>query len=102
MENKMKALLPVILLGAVLGGCVTDQKQIPVEYRTKYEAVIPPDSLYQCPKHPTPPSSKKLTDRKVAEYLVKLDNGYKICSKSISAIRAFATEAKLTVESQSQ
>lgn len=96
---KMKPILLAlaVMAGFSVGGCVLDQSQVPPEY-TRYIAVIPPNSLYQCPAKPAAPDADTLTDTQVAEYLVKLDNGYSICSRSLKAIKAFADGAALSVQ----
>ncbi len=80
--------------GLGLAGC--NENQV-IEYQTQYRAIVPPDVLYQCPGKPAKPTAP-VTDKKVAEFIVKLDNAHSVCSKSLDAIRAFAEQAKLTVE----
>lgn len=84
-----------------LGACQTDQATIQ-EYKTEYRAIVPPESLYQCPGKPPGPKAPggHITDSQVAEYIVKLDRAHSICSKSLQAIKAFAAQAQLTVERQ--
>jgi hypothetical protein len=85
----------VALLGmTVLGGCTTDEIQAT---RTQYEAIVPPDTLYECPAKPARPT-EPVTDKKVAEFIVKLDRAHSICSHSLQAIKAFAAQAQLSVE----
>lgn len=93
----MKAILLAGLVALALAGCTTDQVQQVQAIRTQYQAIIPPDSLYQCPGKPARPTGQ-LTDRKVAEFIVRLDNAHSVCSHSLEAIRTFATQAKLSIE----
>lgn len=92
----MKFAIPLILVGFLLTGCQTTD--IPPEYRTQYVAIVPPDSLYQCPKKPAAPNPDTMTNKQAMEYLVRLDNGYNICSRSLRAIKAFADQANLSVQ----
>lgn len=98
----MKKLLTAIALGMglVLAGC--DQAAIQ-EYKTQYQAIVPPDTFYECPGKPPRPTAPggKIMDRQVAEYIVRLDRAHSICSRSLQAIKAFAEQAKLTVEQTS-
>lgn len=93
------ALIAVAAASLLLAGCQTDQAAIQ-EYKTEYRAIVPPESLYQCPAKPPGPKAPggHITDSQVAEYIVKLDRAHSICSKSLEAIRAFARQAQLTVE----
>jgi|SRR6185369_14116568 len=93
----MKPLILAGLVALALAGCTADQEAQVQAIRTQYQAIVPPESLYQCPSKPARPSGP-LTDRKVAEFIVKLDNAHSICSHSLEAIKAFATQAKLSVE----
>jgi hypothetical protein len=84
-----------------LVGCNEDAAQI-AQIRTQYVAIVPPDTLYECPKKPARPAAGAdgtIKDSQVAEFLVKLDAAHSICSRNLKAIRAFATQAKLKVES---
>lgn len=98
----MKFLSALAIIGTIfLAGCVTDEPTIQ-QYKTEYKAIVPPDTLYQCPGKPPKPTAPggKIMDSQVAEYIVKLDRAHSICSKSLEAIRAFAQQAKLQVERQ--
>ena len=84
-----------------LVGCTTDEQAQLDQVKTQYVAIVPPDSLYECPKKPArpkPDADGKIKDSQVAEFLVRLDSAHSICSKSLKAIKAFAAEAKLRVE----
>jgi hypothetical protein len=90
------------LLGLfALTGCNEDAATID-QIRTQYVAIVPPNTLYECPKkpaRPVPDADGKIKDSQVAEFIVKLDSAHSICSKSLKAIKAFADQAKLRVES---
>ncbi len=85
----------LIAMALALSGC--NQAAI-TQYRTQYQAVIPPDTLYECPATPAKPRISTLKDSQIAEYMVRLDRAHKICSRSITALKAFADQAKLTIE----
>jgi len=98
----MKKLLSVLVLlgiGIFVTGC--NEQQV-AEFKTQYRAIVPPDTFYECPGKPPRPVAPegKIRDSQVAEYIVRLDRAHSICSRSLQAIRAFANQAKLTVEQQ--
>lgn len=97
-ERKMMRLAVFAVVGLILAGCQTTQEE--QAQLTRLVAVIPPNTLYQCPPKPKKPDIKHLRDSQVAEYIVKLDEAHSICSRSLQAIRRFAQETKTTVESQ--
>lgn len=90
-----------VLGSLALAGCVEDDNQIE-QIRTQYVAIVPPDTLYECPKRPDKPpvdAQGHMKDSQVAVYLVKINEAHRVCSKSLHAIKAFADQAKLKVES---
>jgi hypothetical protein len=99
----MKKFAIILALGAsmFLAGCQHDEIQM---YKTQYQAIVPPDTFYECPKRPPRPTAPegKIRDSQVAEYIVRLNQAHAVCSRSLEAIREFARQAKLTVETNSQ
>jgi hypothetical protein len=99
----MKKLITVVALGAglLLAGCQEHEIQM---YKTQYQAIVPPDTFYECPKRPPRPTAPegKIRDSQVAEYIVRLNAAHAVCSRSLQAIKAFAEQAKLQVEMNSQ
>lgn len=72
-----------------LAGCGTTRttitKEVPV-------VIKPPETLYECPiidKYPT-----NVTNKRLAETIVKLDKNNKICHKNINSIRKYVEEAE--------
>lgn len=83
----MKFLAIATALAALtLGGC---DQQTQTQYLTKYQVVVAPDSLYNCPVITKWPAVKNLTDLQVAHLLVRLAEDNKICKSSLDAIHAY-------------
>lgn len=95
--SNVKLIFLAALVALTLGGCTWDEQQQIQAIRTQYEVITPPESLYECPGKPPRPTNP-VTDRKVAEFIVKLDNAHSVCSHSLKALKAFADQAKLSVE----
>jgi len=85
MSRILLLIAPVLLLV----GCNTSE----VIVSTKYKALIPPDSMYNCPTLSKFKNVDKLTDQDIANYLVTLYKNNRICYNSIIAIKDFETRA---------
>lgn len=86
-----------ILIGSfalMLAGCNTPQ----VLTSTKYQVVVPDNSMFVCPMLRQYPDPSKLTDVQVARTLVELYKNNQICKNSIDAIKKFLEQSKATIE----
>jgi uncharacterized protein YcfL len=89
----MKKIL-IVSLALMLSGCNTPQ----VLTSTRYQVVVPDNSMYKCPVLDTYPDPSKLTDVQVARTLVELYKNNQICKNSIDAIKKFLEQSKASIE----
>jgi uncharacterized protein YcfL len=89
----MKKLL-VISFALILAGCNTPQMLT----STKYQVVVPDNSMFVCPIIRQYPDPSKLTDVQVARMLVELYKNNQICKNSIDAIKKFLEQSKASIE----
>lgn len=92
MNKKLCLFLPIALL---IAGCNPDN---PTLISRKYQVIVPPDVMYNCPIVKTFPEVTKLTDLQVARLLTQLQKNNITCKNSLDAIRRFLSEAQLRVE----
>jgi hypothetical protein len=65
---------------------------------TKYQVIIPDNSLYNCPTVRSFPNPNNLTDAEVARVIVELYKNNQICKNSIDAVKKFLEQSKATIE----
>jgi uncharacterized protein YcfL len=86
--------LVIIPLTLFLAGCNSTQ----LLTTTKYQVVVPDQSMFQCPVVKKFPDANKLTDVQIAKTLVELYRNNKTCKNSIDAIKKFLEQSKASIE----
>jgi len=88
------ALIPFLALPLI--GCDQNQVDIAVAH---YRVVDVPAALYDaCPAIGAIPNYKTLTDRQVADFIVKLYNNNKQCRQAIKAIKNYLDSAHKAID----
>lgn len=85
---------------AALFGCSDPIAEIVTSQ--KYQVVMPPDTMFECPLVKTFPDSKTLTDIEVAKLLVTYRKTNVQCYNNSKALKEFLDNAKKTVEADTK
>ena len=89
--NKIVILCASIFL---LSGCAS----APPTYITKYQVVIAPNSMYNCPVIGKLPKIETLTELQFAKITANLAENNKVCKTSLDKLKAYYQEAKSRIE----
>ena len=81
----------------LLAGCAKTDESVIVS-TTKYNVVMPSESMFVCPSVTSFPQSQTLTDLQVASLLTELFKYNQQCHNSIQSIKLFLDKAKERVE----
>jgi len=65
----------------------------PTLTKTEVRVYIPNDAYFKCPVLAQYPDASKLTDKQVAELLVKLDTNNKTCRNSLNTVKQLLNNA---------
>lgn len=94
----MKKIIIAIGLGLFLAGCNETQ----IVQTTKYMVVHPDEAMYYCPVLKEFPDWKTLTEKQVAQTVVKLYKNNLTCKSSIESIRKFLNDSDVIVKKGSK
>lgn len=89
--------ISLLFLLVLLGSCTS--KDV-VLTETKPLVIKPPASMYDCPTIQTWPRVPGMTDKDVANLLVKLYKNNETCKHSLDAIRSYLDEAERQASSK--
>jgi predicted transcriptional regulator len=82
--------LPLFIL---LGGCNAGS----VVTSTRYQVIVPDNSMYNCPTIKSFPNADKLSDADVARLILELYKNNQTCKNSIDAIKKFLERSKASI-----
>jgi len=85
----------IILCASIflLAGCAS----VPT-YVTKYQVIVAPNSMYNCPVIGKLPKIETLTELQFAKVTANLAENNKICKTSLDKLKAYYQEAKTRIE----
>ena len=89
--------LAVVLgAGLLLSACGSTESMVVTS--TKYQVVMPAETMFTCDTVTQFPEARTLTDLQIARLLVELHQNNVRCRNSMMAIRHFLEDAKIRVE----